>query len=73
MTDDLGRMPLAPEMHAFQRKISGNERLVPGRKSQNGAIIADSDRNPRVAATAGAPLDVPDQVFLQFGQGEINI
>jgi hypothetical protein len=46
MTNRLGRVPLAPEVDSFQAEIGCYQRFVPGRKAEDGAVVADSRDNP---------------------------
>jgi hypothetical protein len=47
-------MPFSPEVNSFQRKISRDQRLMPGRQAQYGSVVTDSGHNvapgPRLAA-----------------------
>lgn len=42
MADDFRRIPVAPEVDAFQAEIGGDEYVVSRRNPQYSAIIADS-------------------------------
>ena len=45
VADGVGRMPLAAEVHAFQREIGGDESLGAGKGGEHGAIVADGLEN----------------------------
>ena len=42
MPDRFGRMPLAPEMHRFQRKVCCDKHFMPERRTKDCAIIANT-------------------------------
>jgi len=40
MSNKLRRVPLAPEMHAFEAEVGRDQGLVAGRNAKHGAIVA---------------------------------
>ena len=46
MSDDLGGMPFAPEMHAFQAEIRCYQGFVPCGNLQDGAVIPNAYYDP---------------------------
>ena len=42
MSDRVRWVPLPAKVHAFQVEIGGNQRLLPRRKSEHGAVVADA-------------------------------
>jgi uncharacterized repeat protein (TIGR03803 family) len=71
MANDLGRVPLTPEMNSFQAEIGGNQRLLTSGNFEDGAIISDADS---YALPSGSPsADGRDQQFFGERHDELNI
>ena len=70
MPDDLGRMPLSPEVDPFQAEVGRDQRFVPGWNLQNGTVISnpgyDSGDGPLPATDAGN-----QRLFVQGQAGSI--
>ena len=45
MTDDVGGMPFATEVNAFEAEIGSNQRLVTSGDLEDGTVIADTGGN----------------------------
>lgn len=74
MADYLGGMPVAPEVNSFQAEISGDERVVPRRNPQHGAIISDAgDQFPGSTSAPNFPADPLNQRLFTKRQSGINI
>jgi hypothetical protein len=52
MSAGICRMPFAAEVHAFERKVSCDQRFLSGRNIEDGAIVADSVKHARERASA---------------------
>jgi hypothetical protein len=66
VANDLGWVPLAPEMNPFQAEIGGNQGLVTWGNLQDRAIVTDASYNP---SPSGSPIpNARDQQFFGVRQ-----
>ena len=63
--DRVGRMPLAAEVHPFQAEVGGDQRFLPARERQDGAVVADA-LTGSYAATGNAANAANKQFFAEW-------
>jgi len=71
--DCIGRVPLAAEVHPLEREIRRDERFVPRRQTDDGAIIPNPGRDSRALAPSRATADIFNQQFFRERQSGNNI
>jgi hypothetical protein len=69
VADGGGGVPVAAEVAAFERHVCGDDDLVPARRGEDGAVIADAETERAGAAggAGGALADAVNPGELSFG------
>jgi hypothetical protein len=60
VSDGFGRVPLAPEVHAFEAEVGGDEQFVAARRAEDCAVVANA-ADERGRTTPGGSADTADE------------
>ena len=58
-------MPVAAEMDALEAEVGGYQRLVAGRKAEDGAVVTNAEANPWTTPCGNPPNPLQQRLFLQ--------